>query len=131
MWISQVRIKNNRDGGWCQPPCASSDGGLEASAPQCQPHGASLGDLCLGATLLEGIALELLTAGIASSIHKHFTGGLEQLLGGHDDPLGSGLPKARLPPMNIVWHPTQPPATTTVPLEQLSHHTHTPAPHAL
>jgi hypothetical protein len=118
-------------GAGVNPPCASSDGGLETSAPQCQTHGASLGNLSLAPTLLESIALELLTAGVASSIHKHVTGGLEQLLGSHDDPLGSCLPKARLPPMHIVCHPTQPPATTTVPPFELSTTHQTPHLHGL
>jgi hypothetical protein len=73
-------------GGWCQPPCATSDGGLEATAPQCQPHGASLLHLLLGTTRAQGSLLELLTGLFASGVHQHVTGRLEELLRSHFEP---------------------------------------------
>ena len=75
-------------GGLCQPPRATSDGGLVASAPQCQTHGASLANLCLGATLGNSVGLKHLTLGI-STTHHHVTGSLQELLGSHRSSWGS------------------------------------------
>jgi len=113
MWISQVQIKNNMGGGWCQPPCATSDGGLEATAPQCQPHGASLLHLLLGTPRAQGCLLELLTGLTTSGVHDHVTSGLEQLLGSHFDHLGSGLGRVAflapdehsMAPLRAPWKP--------------------------
>jgi hypothetical protein len=128
MWISQEQIKNSMGGGLCQPPCASQSDGTGALAhPQCQTHGASLGD-CLGfATSTNGSGLQTLTLGIGHT-DQHTTGVLEQLLLSHDSQ-GVVVCSGSLAPMNIVWHPAPPPATTTVPPLELSSHLHS-HPHA-
>ncbi len=89
-------------GGLCQPPCASSDGGLKTTAPQGQTHGASLLHLLLGATRAQGSLLKLLTGLTTSGVNQHVTSGLQELLGSHLEPR---VVFARgVPPMNIVWH---------------------------